>query len=516
MIVSTLLKKQMTKFLGNAGITRGIGLCLVDENFAPIVSTNGFRLERIAGGTARDGFPMKAVGSKRNLGWKLLADSSSISAAPAVIGDVLDSVAGGLDDFIDSESEMQSLSEELLERYQELHILYDAIEDVGTVFDEGEICSLILRKALQSLGVQRGAVVLKDGPNLVVRDRQQAKNAAGTFDDAEFIDRAGEVVASGKHLILEESQGVSRALLAVPINSNRRPIGALVVAGKSGAEMFTSVDRISLSALAGYLGVAVNASRLVAKEREAEGLRREVEFASKVQQNLLPAEMPHIRGLHAAAFCHPSAGVGGDFYGFLRLDEHRWAFAVADVAGHGLGAAFIMASLRSILRSEARAQTGVARLLESSNLLLNDDAEASDVYATVFIGVYSETDRTLTYSNAGHPPPFVWSATTGRLKELDKGGAALGLFRDEKYEEEQIHLHDGDILVIFTDGITEARSPEDLYFEDERLQEVVRTNAARSADEIREAVAAAVEEFQRGGQNRDDMTLLVLKVNTDT
>jgi sigma-B regulation protein RsbU (phosphoserine phosphatase) len=263
--------------------------------------------------------------------------------------------------------------------------------------------------------------------------------------------------------------------------------------------------------LAGYLGVAVNTARLVTEAREAERLRNEIEFARQIQQSLLPDRIPDFARLDVAARCQPSERVGGDLFGFLKLDAHRWAFLIADVAGHGLGAAFIMASLRSILRSEAKPGVSAANILKNSNTLLNEDTRGNDVFATVFVALYSDQDNSLNCSNAGHPPALLWRASSKEFTELGEGGVVLGLFNDESYEEEHAQLQAGDILVLYTDGIVEAKSEGGEMYGDQRLREIIGANSNASAEELVMATLDSVKRFRSGANQRDDITIVIFK-----
>jgi sigma-B regulation protein RsbU (phosphoserine phosphatase) len=325
------------------------------------------------------------------------------------------------------------------------------------------------------------------------------------------LEYARIVVGSEKHLILEGSGRDRPSALAVPIPIGNNAIGAMVLLATPDRGMFTSGDRISLSALAGYLGVALNSARLLAEAREAEALRHEIAFAQQIQQSLLPERLPEFRNLEVAARCIASAQVGGDLYGFHKLDADQWAFIVADVAGHGLGAAFIMASLRSTLRSEAKPGNGPAHILQNSNNLLADDTRGNDVYATVFAAVYSEHQNLLRYSNAGHPPALLWKAASRECCELHEGGMALGLFRDETYEEKSVSLRTGDILVMYTDGVVETKNAKGELYGDRRFRQAIASHAESSPAVLVDAVLRSVEDFRGRARQNDDVTILIFK-----
>ena len=511
MMFSSLLKKQLTAFLNSVSKYNRIAFCLTDSTLQPIVSTENFRRESLAKSAATEVRLLKSIAGGTDDSARLVAQKEAGCPESVRVEAALDLAAEGVGYFIKSEAEIQTLSEELLERYQELHVLYDVIEDVSAVFDENEICKIILSKAVHSLGVGSGMVVLVEGSELAIRVREVDPTSTCSCSEDKCLAYAKTVVASGKHLILEQTAQQDQSVLGVPIEVNNNVIGAIVLVAKTDGGMFTSGDRISLTALAGYLGVAVNTARLVTEAREAEKLRHEIEFAQQIQQSLLPDRVPDFAKLDVATRCLPSAQVGGDLFGFRKLDSHHWAFMVADVAGHGLGAAFIMASLRSILRSETKPGVSAADILKNSNNLLNDDTRGNDVFATVFLALYSEQDSTLTYSNAGHPPALLWRAATRDFSELGEGGAVLGLFSDETYEERQTSLQPGDILVVYTDGITETKNDGGVFYGDDRLRELIRANAGSSSENLMNALLESVDRFRNGARQRDDVTVLIFK-----
>lgn len=511
MMFSSLLKKQLMAFLNSMSKHNRIAFCLTDGTLQPIVSTEHFHRDSLANSAASTGRLLKTAAGSAEAPLRLFAEKETGCPETVMVEAVVDLAADGIEYFMKSEAEIQTLSEELLERYQELHVLYDVIEDVSTVFDEKEICRVILAKAVHSLDVGFGMVVLMNGPDLEIRCKEIDPKSTVNFSEDDCLSHAKKVVASRKHLILEQTAQNEQSVLGVPIDVNKSTLGAIVLVAKTDGGMFTSGDRISLTALAGYLGVAVNTARLVAEAREAEKLRHEIEFAQQIQQSLLPDRVPDFARLDVATRCLPSAQVGGDLFGFLKLDAHQWAFMVADVAGHGLGAAFIMASLRSILRSEAKPGISAANILKNSNNLLNDDTRGNDVFATVFVALYSERDNSLNYSNAGHPPALLWKAASQEFRELGEGGIVLGLFSDETYEEKNTHLETGDILVVYTDGIVETKSDAGVLYGDNRLREIIKENSTVSSEELMKAILESVERFRNEARQRDDMTILIFK-----
>ncbi len=382
----------------NVAIYTGIPFCLMDDDGNTVVRTpvgeqDGYASE-IGFGTERK------ICLRDNTFWHLYTMDHPIPGTEILHEQVLDFAAEVILFIITNEEEVQNLSTELLERYQELHVLYDVINDVSTVLNENEICIAVLRKAMQTLDVTNGAVVYVDTQG---RPDVRCKQESGYILKNEDLMRyADQVRASNSHIIIERTQtevnGVvtqSPAVLAVPIVVNNKSIGAMIVTAKRNNGDFTSGDRISLSALTGYLGIAITSAQLIKEAHDADALRREFDFARKIQQSLLPKQLPEIATLEIAARCIAATEVGGDLFTFLPTGPDEWAFGVADVAGHGLGAAFILASLRSILRSECRRGTRLEESIRCTNDILCEDTQESELFATLFMASYNGTTRTL-------------------------------------------------------------------------------------------------------------------------
>jgi sigma-B regulation protein RsbU (phosphoserine phosphatase) len=263
-----------------------------------------------------------------------------------------------------------------------------------------------------------------------------------------------------------------------------------------------------------------NLERLVSVEKERERLQTELEIASEVQNQLHPKALPQIRSLRLASVCHPARMVSGDYFDYQEIDEHRLALAIGDVAGKGISAALLMATLQSALRCrlrlcmEANGVNGGGGLPSPSRLVadLNVHLHAStspEKYATFFFSAYDDTTGVLTYTNAGHLPPML--VRNGAVERLETNGTVVGAFPFVEYEESRLELRRGDLLVFFTDGVTEPENAYGEMFGEERLAELLRRNAALGEEEILTAVTDAVREWTSSPELQDDMTLLVAR-----
>ena len=246
------------------------------------------------------------------------------------------------------------------------------------------------------------------------------------------------------------------------------------------------------------------------------GLQREFEIASEVQSHLLPSRAPDYPRLDLGFFYQPAREVGGDYYDFIPFDTERMALVVGDVSGKGLASALLMASLQGLVRMNLAVREGeVARFVTE----LNDSMYGltpSNQYATVFCAVVDVSDQTLQYVNAGHNPPLLFrngaAPARGTTERLDSEGLPVGIFAQSQYRSERVLLHNGDILVAYTDGLVEALNPQQEEFGEERLSDIVHASSSLSAPEICKRIAARLQAFVAEGPQWDDISLVVMKV----
>jgi sigma-B regulation protein RsbU (phosphoserine phosphatase) len=251
------------------------------------------------------------------------------------------------------------------------------------------------------------------------------------------------------------------------------------------------------------LRIELQASRHQLARKEAE-----LSFALEVQRALFPTQMPDGRGLEFAAVCIPARGISGDYYDVMQLPDGRLALAVADISGKGISAAILMANLQAVLRTITQTARTPHEVCSALNHHLHQVTDAAK-FATFFYAEWDNPARRLSYINAGHHPPIILGSNCGR--RLDLGGFPLGMFGDAEFQTGELTLEPGDLLVLYSDGITEAEAPGGEEFGERRLREAIETNCSRPLIEIQTAVVDAVHGWSAGGEAQDDMTLLIVK-----
>lgn len=262
-----------------------------------------------------------------------------------------------------------------------------------------------------------------------------------------------------------------------------------------------------------HLGEVFNRTGPALEERAQ--IKQSLELAGAIQQNLLPRTAPSVQGFDLAARCLYCDETGGDYYDFIDLrngDAQLVGLAVGDVTGHGIGAALLMASIRSILHAESRHyRNDLVGLFDTMNNQIARDTD-TDKFITLFYGLLNEADRSLVWASAGHDPALHWQVKTGKIIEHPNTGMLMGLLEGVPYTQAgPVKLVPGDILLVGTDGIWEARNPGGEYFGRERLFDIVQSHTQQSADQLCETVLAQVTSFIASGPRLDDITLLVVK-----
>lgn len=268
----------------------------------------------------------------------------------------------------------------------------------------------------------------------------------------------------------------------------------------------TSAAQTALALEVARLTTAIG-REMVQRER----MSRELEIAREVQEHLFPQRLPSVPGLDYCGRCRPAREVGGDYYDFLELPKGRLGIAIGDVSGKGIGAALMMANLEASLRGQASVGHDLAELIKRVNDLVYGASPANS-YATLFYGEYDPPSRHLSYVNAGHNPPVVVrkSAAAYQFFRLETGGPVVGLLQ-QSYQQESFPLESGDLVVLFTDGVSEAMNSRDEEWGEDRLIEFAKSCYGLPAIEVMTRILAAAHAFAAGSQY-DDMTLVVLHI----
>ena len=421
------------------------------------------------------------------------------------------------------------------EAYDAEHMLSELSEQVRSMVEPKSLLETVAVRISETLHVPQVAVLLGGGDlyrpafamgygNLsdvafsrnkgTTRVLQQQKEPARVFlnDRDSWLYREEE--------INEDERRKLAALgseLLLPLAVRDKLLGFISLGAKKSEEPYTGSDVRLLKSVAAQTGLALenaNLMREIADEvAQRERLNREVEIAREVQERLFPQKLPVIAGLDYAGHCRPALGVGGDYYDFLALPQGHLGVAIGDVSGKGIAAALMMASLQASLRGEAtRAPENLAAAVANVNRLVYE-ASSANRYATFFYGQYDPRTRKFDYVNAGHNPPMLFHCSSGQwaVTRLDVGGTVVGLLETYAYEQGSVSLIQGDILVAFTDGISEAMDSADEEWGEARMIDTIQRCDGLTAQEVLQRILSAADAFVAGAKQHDDMTLVILR-----
>lgn len=305
-----------------------------------------------------------------------------------------------------------------------------------------------------------------------------------------------------------ESRPTTRSELVVPMFSGGEIVGAFnIESDRQGA--YTASELEIVWAFANQAAMSVVRARLFEDAIEQHQLKDELLIARRIQESFLPETFPRSPGFDLDAVNVSSTEVGGDYYDFVPIVENQIGVAIGDVAGHGVPAALIMASFRASLLAEIRNNYAIRTIMKKVNNLICESVKRGE-FVTAVYGVLDTRNRIFTFANAGHNPPLLLRKS-GKVESLREGGLMLGVLRDREYEERPISIGSGDILVFYTDGITESANSKDELFGTERLIALVKEHRALPAREIRERIMGAVLDFRSESAPIDDLTLMLVK-----
>ncbi len=393
-----------------------------------------------------------------------------------------------------------------------------------------------------ALHVDRIAVLLRSGDTFRLQyatglefdGEVQLPDNSKTIGNLDLVKRPANVYLDNPDAwLLAATDGERAALrelgaeILLPLRGRNRLLGVIALGPKRSEEPYSRSDRGLLQSVALHTGLSIENSELLRslanEAAQRERIHREIEIAREVQERFLPQSVPLIPGVDLAGACRPAQGVGGDYYDFIEMkgsegrDKMTLGVAIGDVSGKGISAALLMASLRASLRGLTRNNSGdLAAMMREVNALVYE-ASASNRYATFFFAEFDPYDRKLTYVNAGHNAPALLrrdgsGAGVVEVVRLEAGGPVIGLIEDCGYAQSTLTLRPGDILLAFTDGISEAMNYDDEEWGEERLIEELKHCPEMPASAIVQCLMESADKFAGGAPQHDDMTLLIMKV----
>jgi len=416
---------------------------------------------------------------------------------------------------------------------RQIAALLDGLRALGSGRVLDDVLALVLDSAIEVTGAERGFIMLENAEKelefKLARGRSRQTLSGTTFATSRKIPE--EVFRTGEPRIVADlldgdlanvhmgtvALGI-RNVQCVPLRLVRyldraeaaaedRRIGVLYLDSREKGSFFSSSTRGALETLATEAAVAIENARLYRETMEKAKMEQEMRIAAEIQQALLPKSGWAGPRFRTAAASLPCRSIGGDFYDYVDLPDGTFGFALGDVAGKGPPAALLSAMMQGMFAAQAAASDTPCQTIARVNLALYRRGIESR-FVTLMYGALASDGR-LTYCNAGHNPPLIIGARG--IRRLETGGPIVGLFEGAQFEEETVHLADGDWLIIFSDGVSEALSMDGEEYGDDRIVKTVKANTGVEPERMLQAIFSDVRTFTKGAAQSDDITALVLR-----
>lgn len=510
----------MTKFIGETEARRAINNYAGEREISAEGSVPEFELPNLKRYTE-----------------KTLAGSVGAAAAGAIVDSFLSDMGSRMESVYDIFSTVRT---SLDQSRESLFVRFKASEIINRTLDLQIIMDDLLNLLLKEFSLDMAIIQLinEDGTFTVTShqgaDTPPIDESHWFHESAPYCDMAcyertphflNDVRLAADALQLERTlaEGVVSAAHIPILREGEPTIGVMSLFSKSIAGLFTMEFITLLTSLAGQLAQAVTiAHEMEGKERERDQKEqallanarviRDMEIARQIQLSLLPENEPELFGVEIAGRCISAAHVGGDYYDFFRRSDQTLDVLIADVSGHSVGAALIMAEVRTLLRAQVNSAHSASAILNTLNSQLYDDLTRAELFITMFYAKYNSATGRLSYSNAGHNHPLIRRAGERSCMELDTDGLIIGVKPSVVFEERSIELVSDDVLLFYTDGLTEARNPDGEMYGTERLCLHLGALSHLPAREIIDFLYNEIYEFTGSGTLQDDVSVVALKI----
>ncbi len=406
-------------------------------------------------------------------------------------------------------SELRTVNKNLDSRINRLSSLFELSKEFGVLQEEDRIAKALLYSILGNFLTSQYAVIYYQNNQSKIIGSTIAKTALQKIFSHYTISMFQHPMEREELIqLIPELKDLPFEIL-IPMMHQETPKGVLLLGKKGNKEPYSEDDVEFISSIGGIALISLENKRLFTEALEKQRMEEELEIAKDIQRNLLPRVTPPMGSVAIEATSISSKQIGGDYYDIIRMEEDNYVVAIGDVSGKGVPAALLMANLQAFLKSVCKRNLPI----EEATGVLNDlvSENTSDGRFITFFWCYLDSSTNiLTYVNAGHNPPML--IRDGAIQYLDKGGIIFGVMKTlMPYESETIKLQKGDVLVFFTDGVSEAKNEADEEYSEERLEALVKRNAAISAKEMVSVILDDVHRFVRGATQSDDITLVVMK-----
>ncbi len=413
-----------------------------------------------------------------------------------------------------------TVNKKLDKKIQELNTLFDIGKELNSTLDKKKIVNLLIYAIMGEMFATRCYVFLENTDALELFEYKGAEKTlqdVKSFTDAEFLKNLGNINSVMKidETVLTREMHALRDFnikVVIPMRIQDQTKGMLLLGEKINKAIYDDDDIGFLSTLCNQAMISIENANLFDVTLEKQRMEEELNIAREIQQRLFPESFPESAHLHINGLNIPSREVGGDYFDCIKLDENKIALAIGDVSGKGAPASLLMSNLHAGLHSLLMTNTDINALVSKLNNLIYANTNL-DKFITFFYAEIDLENNTMVYCNAGHNPPYL-IRENGDCIELDEGGLLLGMMPNVKYATQSVELNSGDLVLMFTDGVTEAMNRMEQEFEEWRLLELLH-QAQKENLEIQDTlnlIMNKVGEFTKGEAQSDDITLLGFKV----
>lgn len=405
---------------------------------------------------------------------------------------------------------LKTLNRNLDSKVSMLSSLFELSKEFSGILDTQRVCKLLGFTIMGQLLVHSYAIVVcNNGEAEVLESKFPAAAISGALATCTPANVSSTL---RRRAIVDEHPALAAmgAELMIPMQIHGETKGLVILGKRLNQTEYSETDIEFLYSLASLAIVSIENSRLFKEALEKQKMEEDLEIARQIQRNLLPQSIPQLAAFDIAAVNVTSRQVGGDYYDLIRLDKTHLLFAIGDVAGKGVPASLMMANLQAFLKSICKQGMEIDKATNLLNDLVSENTMLGS-FITFFWGIIDEEKMTITYVNAGHNPPILARAD-GSMVKLTKGGMILGVVKTiVPYVCEEISVSTGDLLVLFTDGVTEAMNARLEEFSDERLESMVPELRPLAAQEALDTLSQSVQSYVDGAVQSDDITIMMVK-----
>ncbi len=403
---------------------------------------------------------------------------------------------------------LRELNRELDAKINQLKSLFDLSKEFSGILEPEVVGKLLVYTLIGHMLVTNYAVIIYEKNGYTFLGNSFDENLLKSFLSEYKLDQIDNPIF-GSNLSHSSAPKLGIELI-VPMQIKGQKKGLILLGKRKNNMTYSETDIEFISSLSSIAIISIENAKMLKEMMEKQRMEKDLEIARNIQKNLLPKSIPQLTNLSIAAYNSSARIVGGDFYDVVKIDEDRIIIAIADVSGKGVPAALLMANLQAFLKSVYKQKLSLDTATDLINDLVTENT-TNGSFVTFFWCEFNNSSKQLTYVNAGHNPPLL--IRKGEIKKLKKGGMVLGFLPTTiPYISETIQLESHDVIVLFTDGITEAMNKNFEEYSDERLEELTMAICSYEPDEILEKIKDNVNLYISGAEQSDDITCLILKV----